>query len=57
MVQWILYFIIRNYSGGQNDGRTRKRGVCEVHFDPENLDNEEVKNQISVEKSDNTEIC
>ena len=49
----------RNYSGGQNGGRTRKRGVCEVHFDPENLDNEELQNPISekVEESDNTEIC
>ena len=47
----------RNYSGGQNGGRTRKRGVCEVHFDPENLDNEQVKNQNSTDKSDNTEIC
>ena len=42
----------RNYSGGQNGGRTRKTGVCEVHFDPESLDDDELKEQNSCEKSD-----
>ena len=47
----------RNFSGGQNSGRTRKRGVCEVHFDPENLEDEEIPNENSIEKSDNIEVC
>lgn len=43
---------IRNYSGGQNGGRTRKTGVCVVHFDPESLDDDELKEQNPCEKSD-----
>ena len=47
-----MSFDIRNNSGGQNDGRTRKRGVCDVHFDPENLKDDPQQEEIKSEESE-----
>ena len=34
----MLISLIRNYSGGSDSGRLRKKGVCDVNFDPSSVD-------------------
>jgi len=37
----------RNYAGGQDSGRERKIGICEVNFDPEVFHNEETEVRVT----------
>ena len=50
---WLASFRNRNYSGGAETGRRRKKGICEVNFNP-NVENIEVGDKVEDVESGNS---